>query len=880
MKALRSLFLLFGILLSGYLFASAHFSMVSVNALLVSNPENSYAVGVGTIELRGETNDTSDLGIIENDTLAEGKTIALDEVEVVASKLKMVMNGDTIVYNADAFNLSEGSMLDKLVELLPGVKINDRGQITVNGEYVSSLLINGKDFFSGNPAVALMNLPAYTVNKVKVYHKEGRDAYLRDRTEAERKKDPIVMDVNLKKRFLGSYMANVDVAGGTSKRFSLRSFIVGFDNETNFGIYGNLNNVGMRSDPTQNENIWDAEDQENGNNIYRGAGISFSNYGNQEKRIIYVNANGNSNTLNNNSLTTSQYYLPSNYNYVSRSMMSNRMTSGRLSLDGSISLQMKRFYSSTACNINFDRNKEDNKTDTKKNKGEELIEDLDKDEVRFINSFHRISSISSNLYSFGESQYFSVRMPYNADMLTLNFSGNYQHSKSNDWNISNNISKENITILNDYIKNPSHNAEFNASAVYEHRFGWGLSLHPSYEVTLRDYRNERGLYQYLPDSIMTALPVVTDTLTLISDVRQSFIATTNSLQQRVKLNADFKIGKIAFNISLPYVWKRELMKDSRAESLRRITKSFDPSAMVSWKNFRVQYSLLTTSPGAQQLLDFTDDSNLMTVRKGNPNLRNSKQHYASVGFSCYNFENDMNFSAQASYSETKDAIANALSFNPENGVSTIMAYNVDGNRNFWSNIEYGFNFGHQKRIRLDAEISASRNRSVAFSSTGTPDFIRSIVYSTHFDPLLKISYLSSKFNVTGRFIGKGLWTRGNLESFVKTDLFDGSMGLSGWVKLPLGFQIETSLVYSIESGYADPSMNRNQLFWKASVQKVFGKGGAWTVRLDGFDILGQLSGVSRSVNAQGITETQRSLLGRYFLLHLQYNFNFVRSKRI
>ncbi|MDE6337759.1 MAG: outer membrane beta-barrel family protein, partial [Muribaculaceae bacterium] len=505
-------------------------------------------------------------------------------------------------------------------------------------------------------------------------------------------------------------MANVDVAGVSSKRFSLRSFVAGFDNETNFGICDNLTNVGMRSDPTQNESIWDAENQENGDNIYRGAGISFSNYGNQEKRIIYVNANGNSNTLNNNSLTTSQGYLPPDYNYISRSLMNNHTVSGSLSLDGSLSLQMKGFYSSTACNVNFDRNKGENKTITKKNRGEELIEDLDKDEERFINSFHRISSVSSNSYSLGGSQHFSVRMPYNTDMLTLNFSGNYQHSKSSDWNVSNNISKENITILNDYINNPSHNADFNASAVYEHRFKWGLSLHPSYEMKLRDYRNERGLYQYLPDSIMTSLPVVTDTLTLISDVRQSFIATTTSLQQRVRLNADFKIGKVAFNVSLPYTWKRELMKDTRAESLRRVTKSFDPSAMVSWKNFRVQYSLLTTSPGAQQLLDFTDDSNLMTVRKGNPNLRNSKQHYTSIGFSCYNFENDMNFSAQASYSETKDAIVNALSFNPENGVSTIMAYNVDGNRNLWSNVEYGFNFGHRKRFRLDVEVSASHNR--------------------------------------------------------------------------------------------------------------------------------------------------------------------------
>ena len=105
------------------------------------------------------------------------KEVQLDGVTVTATKVKMVMHGDTIVYNADAFQLSNGSMLDELIRRLPGVQLKGN-QIMVNGRFVSSLLVNGSDFFKGNPAVALQNLPAYTVNKLKVYEKDDDMAYI------------------------------------------------------------------------------------------------------------------------------------------------------------------------------------------------------------------------------------------------------------------------------------------------------------------------------------------------------------------------------------------------------------------------------------------------------------------------------------------------------------------------------------------------------------------------------------------------------------------------------------------------------------------------------------------------------------------------------
>lgn len=102
-------------------------------------------------------------------TFLERAPHKLNEVVVTASKIKFYNRGDTIVYNADAFQLAEGSMLDGLIAQLPGVELSSNGQIKVNGEFVESLLLNGKQFFDGNNNLMLKNLAAYTVKSVEVY---------------------------------------------------------------------------------------------------------------------------------------------------------------------------------------------------------------------------------------------------------------------------------------------------------------------------------------------------------------------------------------------------------------------------------------------------------------------------------------------------------------------------------------------------------------------------------------------------------------------------------------------------------------------------------------------------------------------------------------
>ena len=89
-------------------------------------------------------------------------------------------------------------MLDALIRQLPGVELKDDGRILVNGRYVENLLLNGEDFFKGEPSVMLENLPAYAVKDVKVYDKDGElSEFLGKKTGDEE----LVMDVRLKREY-------------------------------------------------------------------------------------------------------------------------------------------------------------------------------------------------------------------------------------------------------------------------------------------------------------------------------------------------------------------------------------------------------------------------------------------------------------------------------------------------------------------------------------------------------------------------------------------------------------------------------------------------------------------------------------------------------
>nr|MDE5560525.1 hypothetical protein [Bacteroidaceae bacterium] len=174
---------------------------------------------------------------------------ALNEVAVKATKVKFYVRGDTIVYNADAFQLEEGSMLDALVRQLPGVELKDDGRILVNGRQVESLLLNGEDFFKKDRTIMLENLPTYMVKDIRVYEDMGKTSKLLGRNTGD---EQLVMDVKLKKDYQIGWLGNMEAGGGTNERYMARLFALRFTTHSRVSVFANANNLNDMQRPGEN----------------------------------------------------------------------------------------------------------------------------------------------------------------------------------------------------------------------------------------------------------------------------------------------------------------------------------------------------------------------------------------------------------------------------------------------------------------------------------------------------------------------------------------------------------------------------------------------------------------------------------------------------
>lgn len=142
----------------------------------------------------------------------------LGEVVVKASKVRFAYHGDTLVYNANAFNVPEGSMLDGLLKQMDGVEVDNDGNITVNGRHVDYLTLNGSDFFKGKNLVMLKNLPYYTVQKVEFFNKSSERSKV---VGFDFDKRDFVGNVQLKREYSIGYMGNVEIGGGVASQSNL-----------------------------------------------------------------------------------------------------------------------------------------------------------------------------------------------------------------------------------------------------------------------------------------------------------------------------------------------------------------------------------------------------------------------------------------------------------------------------------------------------------------------------------------------------------------------------------------------------------------------------------------------------------------------------------
>lgn len=834
----------------------------------------------------------------------------LGEAVVKATKIKMVVKNDTIIYNADAFQLSEGSMLDNLVRQLPGVELHDGGQITVNGRFVSSLLLNGKDFFKNSPNVMLENLPAYMVNKVKVYEKEQEDAYLmNDKTRAKMEKN-LVMDVNLKRQYAVGFIANAEGGYGSNDYYLGRLFGLRFTNNSRLSFFANFNNLNQNQKPGSNGN-WDKQWTPTGPTDSKSGGLD-----------LYIDRKGGECVLNSNLFVQSEdvddqtvssgvLFLPDNDSYTFRR---NNSLNKKFSLtsDHDLIVAKPGLWSNYRAsfgyyhwnNKNMIQQADMSKKLTEAYRGQVLDTLFTPGHYApftsaLINSHREKGLFKWDQYNatlYGYVSLYPYKIITNASYVNSSIKQYSQYEL--------NLEQNNRDFRNRYSDTPSEKYayDFLAQRWFDELFGWEpFSGGVIYTIAGKNATGDKTLYRLdryedwdsFDGHPLGYLPSTRDSLQQAMDWQNSYFSKERNLKHTPEIAFDYyhsSKNQTSLSLSLPLNIAQDKLSYQRAELdtvVRRNKILFTPKLTFysqgngekSSDHTEITYTFTPTPPQLTSMLDIRDDSDPLSIRLGNPDLKDEKIHRVKFSLTRTNQKKQRNLGLNLNWEARLDAIGQSMSYNEENGVRTFIPQNINGNWNAGINFNYSQAVGKDQHWQLSTATDAKYINSVDWvSTTGTDNSIRSSVRNVNLSETLKADYRINEYYIGAKVGGKWMYATSERENFTTISSVDMNYGVSAIVPLPWKFQLSTDLTLFSRRGYSISSMNTDETVWNATLSRSFLKGNL-TCSLDGFDILGQLSNIRQTVNAQGRMETWYNSLPRYCMFRAIYRLNIQPKNR-
>lgn len=167
----------------------------------------------------------------------------LDEV-VLNYKIPVKISGDTLIYDADSFKTGTERKLEDILENLPGVEINENGQIEVEGKVVNKLMVNGKDFFDGDTKLGSKNIPSNAVDKIQVLRNYSEVNQL---SGVRNNNDNVAMNIKLKEGKENFWFGDITAGGGFSPDdglYLIQPKLFYYSPKYTINFIGDFNNVG------------------------------------------------------------------------------------------------------------------------------------------------------------------------------------------------------------------------------------------------------------------------------------------------------------------------------------------------------------------------------------------------------------------------------------------------------------------------------------------------------------------------------------------------------------------------------------------------------------------------------------------------------------
>lgn len=800
--------------------------------------------------------------------------IELEEVTVKATKVKMYYKGDTIVYNADAFKMPDGSMLDDLIRQLPGVELKDNGEIFVNGRKLDFLQLNGKDFFGHNNKIMLENLPYYIVDKLKVFEQKTiRSQALGHQVDA----NLYVMDVRVKKEYATGYLGNAEAAVGTNDRYLARLFALRFTDYSRLTFFGGSNNINEARKPGA-DTEWKPSDNTSGTEQNHNFGADLLVENKEESWKETANALVKWTKTQNEERRASETFL-STGNTFSRSH--GLSTAKNFDVTASNNFTFKKpFFLDLITDVNyhhFDRNGDDSFFTFNANPDSINTDTLNVITNAWMGSGHQ--------WNLKQSALFLRNLDWGDD-IEINVNGSLKDVSGDEFSkyCLNNNKRDR------YNDDQTRCYDYSASALYRINFKPELKWELSYQYSQADetaqhhkYRLEQILDLENGTESIDVLPSNLEILKLYPDNENSNNVHTQSATHRLytklaswvsshtQLNVKYYVNRQAQRIhysSLPLdttMRRTEWLHNCEIEYFFR----------HKYTN-RFYYFFVQSSPSLMQQVPVTNTYNPLSIFEGNPNLKVENNQGVFHDFAiCIGEKNKVrvDIDNHMGWRYYQNQVASEVNYNRQTGVYTHRPESVNGNYRLFFINSLTLRLRELKQLNLSNSFNYDYSHNVdLYLPTGEEQSIRSTVETHVLSETLKASYdfYNIQVGLSGRIDYR--YATSQQSGFNDIHATDMTYGVNIHWSFPWKFILASDVKLYMRRGYGDAKMNTDDVVWNMTLSRSIMKG-RLSFKLQGFDILHNLSNVTYTLNGQGSTETWHRTIPSYWMLHIQYKFN-------
>ena len=852
--------------------------------------------------------------------------IMLKAATVTKNVAKVTTSADTIIYNAAAYRTPEGSVIEELVKKLPGAEVSDDGTVTINGKAVKKVLIDGKEFMTGDTKTAIKNLPTSIVERIKTYDEKSDLSRVTGIDDGE---DQTVLDFGLKKGMNKGMFANIDGGYGTKHRYSGRMMGAMMKNDIRVMAMGNANNVNDMGFGGGGGGGRFGGGGRNGLQASKMAGLNI-NYEKKDRLTL----NG---SIRWNHGDGDAWSRRATENFVATTGSFSNSVNQSFTRSNSWNAQMRlEWKPDTLWNINFRPTWSYSTNDGISGSSSATFSDdpFDYDitsdytiagmvdKLLGLDSTLVVNYRTNNGLTYSDSKRFGGSLQLNRKLggggrnITLRLSANYSEGDSRS--MSNNLVNlyqslvsrggDSVSVYqtNRYNLTPQKSYDYSVRLTYSEPIFKAVFLQFSYNFQYRYTKSTRSTYDYSQppyswdafnfdglsyayrgyDAYLSRLQsyqpleqFYVDSLSRFSQYK-NYIHTGEIMLRIVRKSYNFNVGIQIIPQSSEFSY-RYLNNDTVA---RRTVINWSPTARFRWKisnrgQMRFEYRGSTSQPSMSDLLPITDNSDPLNISVGNQNLKPSFTQNFMWRYNNY-FERHQRFvNANISFSTTSNAVTNTVRYDPTTGGRTSRKENINGNWNIGGNFVLNTALDTLGRFNINTSTDLSYVNSVGYLDVKRDgNLSKSSTRQTTIGERLGASYRNDwfEFEVNGRVQYNYVTNKLQPSSNLNTWAFN--YGFNTTAQLPWGMQLTTSLNMSSRRGYNDAAANTNELIWNAQIAQSFLRGKPLSIRLEFYDILQRQSNFTRTISAMSRSDNEYNAINSYIMLRASYRLNLFGGK--